>query len=464
MRRVRDGLEEDVARSAIVAGDILRVLEGERIPADGRIRRGLAFVDEQVLTGESRPVSRQVGDAVLGGTLNLDGDLLVEVSAAGPDGTLTTLIELVRQARQAKGSYGRLADRVSAWFVPGVTVVALGTFVSHGLLSGWERGLLQGLAVVLIACPCALGLATPLAVWSALGRAAGAQVLFRSGDALERLAGVRAVRFDKTGTLTTGTPTVTALECEAGADRNDVILRATVLADASTHVLARAILRSLARPGSGPAGTSTDSRAYAGRGIVANVEIGKVAALTFLGSRRLLEENGLCVGPALDAAARRSEAAGRAIAWIGWDGQARGLFTFDEHLRPSARGAIAHCIALGLDVGVLTGDHAARGAALARAARGPRRGGTAPRSKGGGHWQGPGAFRSGGHGGRWRERCPGPGGERRRRGVGLRLGPVARVGGRLPPWRRPRPAPLGHRSGAADPRGDPRQPRLGLRL
>ena len=130
-------------------------------------------------------------------------------------------------------------------------MVALVTFVTHGLWSGWERGLLQGLAVVLIACPCALGLATPLAVWSALGRAAGAQVLFRSGDALERLAEVRAVRFDKTGTLTTGTPAVTTLACEAGADRDDVILRATLLADASSHVLARAIVRSLGRPAAG---------------------------------------------------------------------------------------------------------------------------------------------------------------------------------------------------------------------
>jgi heavy metal translocating P-type ATPase len=365
VRRGRDGMEEELDRSAIVAGDMLRVLEGERIPADSRIYRGQAFVDEQVLTGESTPALRQAGDAVLGGTLNLDGDLLVEVTSAGPEGTLARLIELVRQAREAKGRYGRLADRISAWFVPGVTVVALVTFVAHGLWSGWERGLLQALAVVLIACPCALGLATPLAVWSALGRAAGAQVLFRSGDALERLSEVRAVRFDKTGTLTTGTPAVTTLTCEAGADRDEVILRAALLAQASSHVLARAIVRSLGRAAAGLAGTATDTRTCAGRGIMARVEIGSSAPLTFLGSRRLLEENGLGVRPVLDEAARLSEAAGRSIALIGWGGSAQGLFTFEERLRPSARAAIARCRGLGLDVGVLTGDHAARGAALA---------------------------------------------------------------------------------------------------
>jgi len=381
VRRVKGGTEEEVDRSAITTGDMLRVLEGERIPADSRIFRGLAFVDEQVLTGESTPALRQPGDPVLGGTLNLDGDLLVEVTAAGPEGTLARLIELVRQARQAKGRYGRLADRVSAWFVPGVTVVALVTFVTHGLSSGWERGLLQGLAVVLIACPCALGLATPLAVWTALGRAAGAQVLFRSGDALERLAEVRAVRFDKTGTLTTGTPAVTTLACEAGADRDDIVLRATLLADASSHVLARAIVRSLGRPAAGLAGTSTDSRACAGRGIVANVEIGGSATLTFLGSRRLLEENGQGVGPVLDEAARLSEAAGRSIAWIGWSGSARGLFTFEERLRPSAHAAIERCRCLGLDLGVLTGDHAARGAALARELGVPVAAGLLPEAK-----------------------------------------------------------------------------------
>ncbi|MFO0950298.1 MAG: heavy metal translocating P-type ATPase [Isosphaeraceae bacterium] len=357
--RVRDGGEESVPLAEVAPGDLLRVRAGERIPADGVVRGGSAFVNEQVITGESAPRPRHAGDPVLGGTLDLDGDLLVEVAAAGPAGTLARMIELVRQARQAKGRYERLADRVSSWFVPAVTLVALCTFAYHGFYSGWERGLLQGLAVVLIACPCALGLATPLAVWSALGRAAGSQVLFRSGEALERLAAVRAVRFDKTGTLTTGEPRVAGLDCENPTGAAEAERRAGLLASSSTHVLSRAVL-GFAGPVA-PGGAGAEVRSLAGRGVSAVVE----GSETYLGSRRLMDEQGLAVGPTLEAAARGAEAAGRSLCWVGWDGAARGLFTFDEHLRDSAAEAVARCRALGIDVGVLTGDHDARGAALA---------------------------------------------------------------------------------------------------
>ncbi|MFO0909084.1 MAG: heavy metal translocating P-type ATPase [Isosphaeraceae bacterium] len=373
VRRVRGETEESVTLSEVASGDRLRVLAGERIPADGVVRGGVAFVDEQILTGESVPRPCHAGDSVLGGTLNLDGDLLVEVTAAGPAGTLARLIDLVRQARMAKGSYERLADRVSSWFVPVVAVVALATFLGHGILSGWERGILQGLAVVLIACPCALGLATPLAVWSALGQAARAQVLFRSGDALERLAGVRAVRFDKTGTLTTGAPSIAGLICAPG-DSEAVSSRAAALAYSSTHVLSRAILHASGQPGA----AAVDVRSYAGRG-VAGVVSG--AGLTYLGSRRLLEENHLQISPELDAAAHRAESEGRSLAWVGWDGQARGLYTFDERLRDSTRSALSHTRALDLNVGVLTGDHAARGAALARELGIPVEAGLLPEEK-----------------------------------------------------------------------------------
>jgi heavy metal translocating P-type ATPase len=374
VRRARDGAEENVSRSEIASGDVLHVLAGERIPADGRIRRGLAFVDEQVLTGESSPACRQPGDAVLGGTLNLDGDLYVEVEAAGADVTLSRLIELVRSARRKKGRYERLADRVSAWFVPIVSAIALATFIGHGLRSGWGEGTLRGLTVVLIACPCALGLATPLAVWSALGQAAGRQVLFQSGEALERLAEIRAVRFDKTGTLTTGDPTIARLECELADDRCHVIRHAEALAGASPHVLSRAILRMgsenhwVEGPIRSPIGRlrTTNVRTIGGRGVAAVAEEHDRGELTFLGSQRLMEENGQAIGPNLQRASRVAEGGGQSIAWVGWGGQARGFFLFDERLRPGAKEAIRRCQDLGLDVGVLTGDHAARGAALER--------------------------------------------------------------------------------------------------
>lgn len=359
VRRVRDGGEELVPPGELVRGDRVRVLAGERLPADGTLARGLAFVDEQVLTGESRPALKQPGDPILGGTLNLDGDLLVEVTAAGADGTLARLIELVREARLVKGRYGRLADRVSQWLVPMIAAVALGTFAVHARTGGLERGLLQALAVVLIACPCALGLATPLAVWVALGRAAGQQVLFRSAESLERLAGIRAIRFDKTGTLTTGTPTVAEFVAE-DTDRLRVLRSAGALAEASSHVLSRSICRFTDTSAIGEA--VSDLRVIPGQGVVGFV--GALRVRAFLGSLRLMEDQGLSLGERLARHARAAETQGRSIALIGWSGHARGLFVFDEQLRPSVHDALAQCRALGLDLGVLTGDHRARGRAL----------------------------------------------------------------------------------------------------
>jgi heavy metal translocating P-type ATPase len=365
VRRVRANAEEEVALGEIVEGDLLRVLPGERFAADGQLARGIAFVDEQVLTGESRPALKHARDTVLGGTLNLDGDVVVEVTAAGAQGTLARLIELVRQARAAKGPYERLADRVSAFFVPAVTAVAIVTFVVHSSVGGLERGILQGLAVVLIACPCALGLATPLAVWTALGRAAREQVLFRSAESLERLAGIKAIAFDKTGTLTTGNPSVAALKVRDESERDIVLGRAAALAGASSHVLSRAIQRFAAGDGCEPEAAVVEVRALAGRGVVGQVGIDGRDTPTYLGSRRLMAEQGMRLDHSLERSARDVVHQGQSCAWIGWRGRARGLFVFDEQLRPSAREAIARCRALGLRLRVLTGDHAARARALA---------------------------------------------------------------------------------------------------
>jgi heavy metal translocating P-type ATPase len=366
VRRVRDGSEEQVAFDQIRDGDLLRVLGGERIPADGVVVRGIAFVDDHCLTGESEAVTRQAGDAVLGGSTNLDGELFVEVTAAGPAGTLARMIEMVRRARLAKGHYERLADRISSWFVPIVAAIAVVSFVVVGLHSGWDRGLLRGLAVVLIACPCALGLATPLAVRAALGRAASAQVLFRSGEALERLASVGAIRFDKTGTLTTGEPSLLGIAVEREEDRKNVIRHARALANSSTHVLSRAILRSTSLKGGDRETVDRQVRAIPGLGVEAIAEAGVSPKAIYLGNRRLLGEHRIRIGPTLKAATRVAEDEGRSLAWVAWDGRARGLFSFRERLRAEAKEAIARCQGLGIDVAVLTGDHRPRGEALAR--------------------------------------------------------------------------------------------------
>jgi heavy metal translocating P-type ATPase len=366
VRRVRDGVEELIEIGAVTEGDLLRVLAGERIPADGRIADGVAFVNEQVLTGESAPALRQAGNPVLGGTLNLDGNLLVEVTAAGDAGTLARLIALVERARLAQGWYARLADRVSAWFVPVVAVIALATLAIHSQRSGLERGVLQALAVILIACPCALGLATPLAVWSALGRAANAQVLFRSGEALERLARVRAVRFDKTGTLTTGEPIVALFRFGGREEPREVLACAGSLANASSHVMAKAIARYTEESIGATIRPAYQVRTIAGRGVAGFIASRAGCTEAFLGNRRLLEENGLTIDRTLAHAASEAETRAQSVSWLGWNGRARALFAFEELVRPSAAQALRRCEELTLNVGVLTGDHAARGAAVSR--------------------------------------------------------------------------------------------------
>ncbi|MDR3633322.1 MAG: heavy metal translocating P-type ATPase [Isosphaeraceae bacterium] len=361
VRRVRDGREELVPLGELARGDALRVLPGERIPADGRVVCNLAFVDEQVLTGESQPVLKQPGDVVLGGTLDLDGDLTLEVTAAGASGTLARLIEMVRAARQLKGAYERIADRVSSWFVPAVTAVALATLLAHTLTGGLERGLMAALAVVLISCPCALGLATPLAVWTALGRAAAGQVLFRSGDALERLASVQAVRFDKTGTLTTGTPRVAEFRA-TGDERETALALALGLASSSGHVLSRAIFEYADSPDQQE--TLSDVRTHAGLGV--SGAVGITGTRVFLGSARFMTDAGLRLTPELVHSAETAGAQGQSLSFVGWDGSVRGLFLFDEQTRPSAVVAVSRLRGMALDLAILTGDQAARGKALAK--------------------------------------------------------------------------------------------------
>jgi heavy metal translocating P-type ATPase len=374
VRRLRGAAVEATALDAVERGDRLRVLAGERFPADGMLERGQALVDEQVLRGESQPIRKQPGDPVFGGTLNQDGELVVAVTATGAEGALARLIALVRQARAAKGPYERLADRVSACVSPALAAVVLATLAGHAWTGGLERGLLQALAVVLIACPCALGLATPLAVATALGRAACARVLLRSAESFERLATIKAVRFDKTGTLTTGSPAV--VHFSAAGDRDDVLRHAVALAAPSTHVLSHAIRRFAGTVA--PAAVS-DVRTIVGRGVAGSV--GEPPVRVFLGSSRLMEEQGLDLGRDFDRQIQQAVEEGRTLTLIGWAGKARGLCVFAEELRPCAVPALERCRALGLDLGVLIGDHAARGRALGQELGVPVEAGLLPAEK-----------------------------------------------------------------------------------
>jgi len=353
---VPDG-ETQLPLSEVRVDQIVRVLPGERIPLDGIITRGQASVDEQIWTGESVPVIRGVGEIVRGGTLDLDGDLLIQVTAPSSDSALVRLAAAVRAAATAKGKYQQLADRIAAWFTPAVACLAIGAVVVHTLLSNWTDGLMAGLAVLLIACPCALGLATPMAVWSALGRAARQQVLFRNGDAVAQLAQVRAIAFDKTGTLTTGHCEVECLLTEEHTDTALVRSLAVQLASGSTHPLSQAICQFLAQD---MAGGSPTTVTIPGRGVTMSTPINGQAAAVYLGSLRLMEESGCRLAAHLAAELVPYQQKGMPLACLGWNSQVQAIFIFRERLRPQVIAALTELRSREIHVAILTGDYAAR--------------------------------------------------------------------------------------------------------
>ncbi len=363
LRRVTGVEHRIVPRESIRRGDRVRILAGERFAIDGHIVAGQGDVDEQLLSGESLPIGKGPGDTVYSGTLNLDGDLTVRVTAAAGEETVSRFVQLVKEAREQQSGYQNLADRITRWFVPATWLVALTTVWYHTQYSGIEAGILAGLSVVLIACPCALGLATPMAVWAALGRAATAQVLFRSGTVLERLAEIRALRFDKTGTLTTGFAVVKHFEHDENTEPQMVLARAAGLATASNHPLSQAIVRNVAdvtRPVQ-----PRDAIHVAGRGVSAGVDA--ASDRIYLGSVPWMQESLQAVGDRLTAYLDMALKDGEPVACIGWGGQVRGVFVFHEQLRPHARTAIARCRQMGIDVSVLTGDHRSRADKIAAA-------------------------------------------------------------------------------------------------
>jgi heavy metal translocating P-type ATPase len=360
-RVVRDGTEELVPLAAVTPGQVVRVLAGERIPCDGVVERHPATVDEQALTGESAPASKEPGDPVFGGTLNLDGDLAITVTAAAGAGALARMIDLVRRARLSKGRYERLADRVSTWFLPAVVVIALATLVWHGSEYGPDKGVLAGLAVLLIACPCALGLATPLAVWNSLGQAARARVLFQSSEALEALASVRAICIDKTGTLTTGDPAVEQFYLADHERAETVLPIAAGLGASSTHSYSNSIRRHVGQQNASFL-EHAERRILPGRGVVARVDQEEF----YLGSSRLMEEANLRMEESLLQVTEHARRLGQPFTCVGWAGAVRGLFLFREELRQEVSPTIAQLRALGIQVEILTGDGAPRGARLAQ--------------------------------------------------------------------------------------------------
>jgi heavy metal translocating P-type ATPase len=363
---------------ALRPGDLAVVPAGEAVPADGRVTKGESEVDEALLSGESLPVVRRPGDLVTGGTRNLVAELEVEISAALGEGTLARLGALLERAAAEKPALQRLADRIAARFAPAVVGVGLATAAGWALAGAdpIEIGL-RASAVLIVACPCALGLATPAAVTAALGRAAALGILVKRGDALERCARVDSAILDKTGTLSEARFAVRVVAPAPGGSASLLLSLAAGAEAASSHPLGEALRAEAAARGLAPAPLEP-RLARAGLG----VEAGPAADRVLVGTRALLEEHGAEIPAPLDEEGRKLAELGLSLAWVARAGRALGVLGVADALRPDARAAVSKLGALGLRVSLLSGDHP-RAVELAASAAGieTRRGGARPEDK-----------------------------------------------------------------------------------
>jgi Cu+-exporting ATPase len=360
----RDGQAREVPVEAVRAGDEVIVRPGERIPVDGEVLEGQSHADESLITGESLPAAKAPGDRVTGGSINAEGLLAVRTTAVGAETTLARIIRLVESAQARKAPIQRLVDRVSAVFVPVVIGIAVAALLGWGLATGdWTQATLNAVAVLVIACPCALGLATPTAIMAGTGVAARAGILIKDAEVLEIAHGVRTVAFDKTGTLTEGRPGLVALATPPGTAEQEALALAAALQQGSEHPLARAVLAAAAeRRIAVPA--AAEVRALAGRGIEGRVGQRKLV----LGSARLMQEIGVDL-VSLAVRAGELESEGRSVSYLAeTDGRRPiALLAFGDALKPSAPSAIERLRELGVRTVLLTGDN--RRAAQAVAGR-----------------------------------------------------------------------------------------------
>jgi Cu+-exporting ATPase len=361
--RVRNGVEQDLPLAEVQAGDTLRIRPGEKVPVDGVVLEGASSVDESMLTGEPIPVEKLPGARVTGATVNGTGSLLMRADRVGSETLLAQIVRMVNEAQRSRAPIQQLADSVASVFVPAVLAVAAVTAIAWGVWGPEPRlahAIINAVAVLIIACPCALGLATPMAVMVGTGRGARAGVLFRNAEALETLGKVDTLVLDKTGTLTEGRPRVVQVQAAAEASEQDVLRFAAAVELASEHPLARAIVDA-ARERKLDVPAATEFTSLTGKGVA-----GRVAGrLVVLGTRSFLEERGIPVG-ALDPAIDAHRSRGETVVLLGIDGQAVGFLSVADPLRPSAAAVLNELRQQGLRLVMLTGDSRRTAEAVAR--------------------------------------------------------------------------------------------------
>jgi P-type Cu+ transporter len=365
-RRVRGDTEEVVSLERVRPGDVLRVRPGDKVPVDGVVVSGASAVDESMLSGESMPVAKDVGDAVIGSTLNASGTFLMRATHVGRDTALARIVELVKRAQGSKAPIQRLADRVSEVFVPFVIGVAGLTFLIWLAFGPEPRipfALTAFISVIVVACPCAMGLATPTAIMVGTGRGAEAGILIRGGEALEAAHRISRVVFDKTGTLTLGQPAVTGIIPAPGFDAGRLLDIVGSLEAGSEHPLGTAIAARAREDGLGGRPVH-EFRAIGGHGVEGDVELEDRRLHVLVGTRRLLAERGTDPG-ILAKAADGAAAGGQTVALVAVDGRPAGLFTLADPVKADAREAVSLLERSGVETWLVTGDSAATAGAVA---------------------------------------------------------------------------------------------------
>jgi Cu+-exporting ATPase len=362
-RRVKDdGSDDEIALDHVVAGDRLRVRPGEKVPVDGVIIEGRSSIDESMVTGESMPVTKDVGAKVIGGTLNQSGSFVMRAERVGRDTMLARIVQMVAQAQRSRAPIQRLVDRVSGWFVPSVIAVAVLAFTAWAMFGPEPRfayGLVAAVTVLIIACPCALGLATPMSIMVGVGRGAQAGVLIRNAEALERMERVDTLVVDKTGTLTEGKPKVVAIVTAAGHSEEEVLRFAASVERSSEHPLAAAIVAT-----AGERGVTLQSvmgfDSPAGKGAIGMVERKRIA----LGNARFLAELGIETD-ALSSEAERLRPDGATAIFIAIDGKLAGVIAIADPVKATTPAALDALRRDGLRIVMLTGDNRTTARAVA---------------------------------------------------------------------------------------------------